>query len=289
MLNEHIKQRLASAQKSEITEYLIYKRLSRLVKDANQQQILEKISEEELRHYDFFKSLTQEEVLPDRAKVYLYVLISRLLGLNFGLKLMESGENLAQDGYEELNGVSDRIRQIVNEENSHEAQLISLINEERLQYASSVVLGLNDALVELSGALVGFTLALQNARLVGIVGLITGIAASLSMAASEYLSTKHEETEKNPLKAAVYTGIAYILTVALLIFPYLIFENIYLCLSLVIFLALFVIFIFTFYISVAKGLNFRKRFLEMAGISLGIAAINYVFGLLIRKIFGIEI
>ena len=120
-------------------------------------------------------------------------------------------------------------------------------------------------------------------------GLITGIAASLSMAASEYLSTKQEETEKNPLKASVYTGITYIGTVILLILPYLIFSNIYLCLSWVLIGALLAILIFTFYISVAKGLDFRKRFLEMAGISLGVALVNFIVGLAIRKIFGIEV
>jgi VIT1/CCC1 family predicted Fe2+/Mn2+ transporter len=86
-------------------------------------------------------------------------------------------------------------------------KLISLIDEERLKYVSSMVLGLNDALVELTGALTGLTLALQNPRLIAIVGFITGIAASMSMAASEYLSTKQEDTEKNPLKASVYTGL----------------------------------------------------------------------------------
>ena len=132
-------------------------------------------------------------------------------------------------------------------------------------------------------------MALQNTRLVAIVGLITGIAASLSMAASEYLSTKQENTDKNPLKASIYTGIAYVFTVTLLILPYLFFKNIYFCLGLVVVSALLVIFIFTFYISVAKKLNFKKRFLEMAGISLGVAAINFIIGLIIRNVFGIQV
>ena len=35
-----------------------------------------------------------------------------------------------------------------------------MINDERLQYISSMVLGINDALVELTGAPAGFTFAL---------------------------------------------------------------------------------------------------------------------------------
>lgn len=88
-----------------------------------------------------------------------------------------------------------------------------------------MVLGLNDALVELTGVLAGLTLALQNTRLVAMTGFITGIAASLSMSASEYLSAKSEEGPQDPLKASIYTGSAYVLTVLFLIFPYLLFTN----------------------------------------------------------------
>src|SRR3989304_527579 len=70
------------------------------------------------------------------------------------------------------------------EENLHEEKLIDMLDEERLQYAGSVVLGLNDALVELTGALAGLTLALQNVKLIALSGLIPGIAASMSMAES---------------------------------------------------------------------------------------------------------
>lgn len=289
MLEEALKIKVLVAQKNEITEHFIYRKLAALSKNKPHADILAKISQDELGHYEFWKTLTQEEVRPDIFKISFYVFVARVFGLTFGLKLMEKGEDLAQDVYEKLKSISDRIDQIIEDEGTHENQLVNLIDEERLRYVSSVVLGLNDAMVELTGALVGFSLALQNARLVGIVGLITGIAASLSMAASEYLSTRQEETDKNPLKASIYTGLTYIGTVILLILPYLFFKNIYLCLSLVIFAVLLIIYVFTYYISVAKELNFKKRFLEMAGISLGVAVINFVIGLIIRQVFGIKV
>ncbi|OGX14799.1 MAG: rubrerythrin family protein [Omnitrophica WOR_2 bacterium RBG_13_41_10] len=287
IIDNQLKKKILKIQRNEITEYVIYKNLASVFKDKNRAAILKKISQEELSHYEFFKSLTQETVAPDNFKVSFYTFISRIFGLTFGLKLMEKGEELAQDIYEQLKSVSNQVERIIQDEEKHENQLIDLIDEERLKYVSSVVLGLNDALVELTGALVGFTLALQNTKLVAIVGLITGIAASLSMAASEYLSTKQEKTEKSPLKACIYTGIAYIGTVMLLITPYLVFKNIYFCLSLVIASAIFIIFIFTYYISIAKELNFKHRFLEMAGISLGVAAVNYLIGIIIRNVFRI--
>lgn len=288
-MDEKMRIRLLLSQRNEITEHFIYKKLASLSKNKNNREVLNKIAEEEKSHYEFLKKLTQKEIHPDRKRVFLYTIMAKILGLTFSLKLMERGEDIAQDVYEKIKGEIPEFGQIFEDENRHEREIISLLDEERLKYVSSMVLGLNDALVELTGALAGLTLALQNTRLVAIVGLITGIAASMSMSASEYLSTKQEETTKNPVRASVYTGIAYILTVFFLILPYLFFKNIFLCLGFVLINALIVILLFTFYISVAKELSFKKRFLEMAGLSLSIAVVNFFIGMAIRKIFGVEV
>jgi VIT1/CCC1 family predicted Fe2+/Mn2+ transporter len=289
MLDPELKKKVLAAQKNEATEQVIYHKLACCLKDKTQAGILEKISHDEGSHYDFWKALTGTEVKPDKVKVAFFVFLSRVFGLTFGLKLMENGEELAQDVYAKLAEISPGVKSIIDDEESHENQLIDLIGEEKLLYISSVVLGLNDALVELTGALVGFSLALQKTHLVAIVGSITGIAAALSMAASEYLSTKQEDTKKDPVRASIYTGITYIFTVALLVMPYMFLHNVYACIGLVLSVALLAIFVFTFYISVAKGLSFKTRFLEMAGISLGIAAINFLIGLAIRKWIGVDV
>ena len=89
---------------------------------------------------------------------------------------------------------------IAEEEEEHEKELIGLIDEERMKYTGAMVRGLSDALVELTGTLAGLTLSLLNTRLIAMVGLIIGIAASLSMAGSEYLATKSEEGIQIPEK-----------------------------------------------------------------------------------------
>jgi vacuolar iron transporter family protein len=289
MISPELKRTILGAQRNEISENIIYSRLAGFLKDKEKAAILRGIASDELAHYKFWKTLSGQEVNPDKFKVDFFVFISRVFGLTFGLKLLEKGEDLAQDAYEKIKAVAPEVEKIIKDEGRHENELIDLIDEERLKYASSVVLGLNDALVELTGALVGFTLALQNTRLVGIVGLITGIAASMSMAASGYLSAKQEDTGKDPIKASIVTGSAYVITVILLITPYLFFKNIFVCLGMVLAVAISIIFVFTYYISVAKELDFKKRFLEMAGISLGVASINFAIGLLVRKVFGISV
>jgi len=283
------KKLILRVQKSELTDHIVYKKLAEIIKNNKHRDMLEDIANEEIEHYQVFKSFTGKEVAPDEGKIFLFVLISRVLGLNFGLKLMESGEEVAQNTYERLKNISPQIEAIIRDEEKHEKELISLIDEERLKYVSSVVLGLNDALVELTGALAGFTLALQNSRLIGVVGLITGLAGSMSMASSEYLSTKHEETDKDPFKASVYTGLAYVATVLFLIFPYFLCKGIFTSLAFTLINALLVMFVFTFYVSMAKGLSFKKRFFEMVGLSLSITAISFFIGLAVRKVFSIDI
>ena len=143
-----------------------------------------------------------------------------------------------------------------------------MLDEERLQYVGSMVLGLNDALVELTGAIAGVTFALANTRLVALTGLITGISATLSMAASNYLAER-ANGNANAIKSSLYTGIAYLITVALLVLPYLLFPvHMYVAafVAMIIIVILIIIF-FNYYISVAKDEPFLRRFGEMAAIS----------------------
>jgi VIT1/CCC1 family predicted Fe2+/Mn2+ transporter len=288
-LEKEIERQLLVAQKNEITEHHVYRRLAGAVKDPHNRKVLEKISNEEFNHYKFWKEYTNREVRPNRRQVFKFFFISRILGITFGIKLMERGEQQAQIDYERIAKTIPEAEKIVADEDRHEQQLIGMVKEERLQYIGSVVLGLNDALVELTGALAGLTFALQNTRLIALAGLITGIAASFSMAASEYLSKKSEESERNAGRSSLYTGIAYIFTVFLLIFPYLIFKNYFLCLGITIAIAIIIILVFNFYISVAKDLSFKRRFAEMASLSLGIAVLSFGIGYLIRIILGVDV
>ena len=71
---------------------------------------------------------------------------------------------------------------IADDEERHETELIGLLKDERLDNMGSIALGLNDALVELTGALAGFTFAIGAPEKVAKLGLITGFAAAMSSA-----------------------------------------------------------------------------------------------------------
>ena len=292
ILKPEVLEQLLIFQQNELTEYHIYQRLARRVKEEHNQQLLQRIATDELRHHNLYQKYTQQKVKPRRWQIFKYYWIARLFGLTFGLKLMERGEERAHQAYQRLNTEAEipELKQIAAEEEEHEHQLLNLITEERLNYVSSIVLGLNDALVELTGTLAGLTFALQNTKLIALTGLITGVAASFSMGASEYLSTKAEGNDSDEsLKSALYTWAAYILTVICLILPYLLAGNYFLALTLTLLVAVLIIMVFNFYLAVAKDLSFQKRFLEMTAISLGVAALSFFIGYLIRTFMGIEI
>ncbi|MFA6226483.1 MAG: VIT1/CCC1 transporter family protein [Methanoregula sp.] len=280
---------LLSLQKDEITEHHIYTKIAAATTELHNREVLTRIASEELSHYEIWKRYTRRDVAPDPLRVWFYYVIARLLGLTFAIKLLEGVEKRAQSADQAIPFTIPEIAGILKNEEVHERELIALIDEDRLKYVGSVVLGLNDALVEFTGTLAGLTFAIQNIQIIAVVGLVMGVAASLSMVASEYLSQRSDGGPTDPIKASVYTGITYIITVALLILPFLLFSSPFVALMFTLLAAIVVIFVFTFYVSVAKDLPFYRRFAEMAAISLGIAAISFVIGIAIRTVLNVNI
>jgi VIT1/CCC1 family predicted Fe2+/Mn2+ transporter len=276
-------------QRGEITEYHIYRRLAFIVKDAHNKKILLNMADEEFSHYLIWKKYTGEDIPPSQLRLLAYYLVARFLGLTFGVKLMEQRETEAIQSYRELARVIPEATKVLHDEEEHEMTIVGMLDEKSLRYVGSMVLGINDALVEFTGSLAGFTFALQDTLIIAAVGLIMGIAAALSMGASEYLSQKSERSTNNPVTAALYTGGTYMITVAVLILPFLLMASPFAAYAVSLTAAIMIIVIFTFYTAVAKDLPFWKRFAEMAAISLGIAAISFLIGILIRTYLNVQI
>lgn len=275
-------------QKNELTEYHIYRHLAKRLKSEKNKKVLMNIASQELAHSNIWEKYTKKKIKPNAFKIFKYRVLNFIFGFTFVVRLMEQGEEVAQGIYEDLSKTIPEAMQIKVEEDEHEVLLIESLDEDRLKYIRSMVLGLNDALVELTGALAGLSFALANTTIIVLSGLITGIAATLSMAASEYLSTKAEGRE-DALKSSVYTGSAYIIVVALLILPYLFIPNAKIALGIMMATAMFIIFIFNYYMSVALNLSFKKRFMQMSIISLGVALLSFGIGTILRIVLGVEL
>jgi VIT1/CCC1 family predicted Fe2+/Mn2+ transporter len=282
------KKKLISAQRAEITEYHIYTQLADRTKDENNAAVLRRIGNEEKKHADYWKTKTGVDVQPNGWKIFKTVTMARFLGLSFVLKQMEKNEGTGSKAYDDLANDFPETKMISEDEKRHEKELLNMLDEEGLKYVGSIVLGLNDALVELTGALAGFTLALSDNKIISLVGLVTGISAALSMAASDYLSSKAEGDDKAK-KSAVYTGVAYFFTVILLILPFLLLTDKFIALPITLAIAVLIIFGFNYYISVAKDLNFKARFFEMTFISLGVATFSFLVGYGLKLMLGVNV
>lgn len=293
-MEEDRRAHLLKLQRMEATEAEVYRRLARMQKDPVNRSILEGISLEEERHEAVIENMTGEKVRADMGKVRRQIMLARLFGFTFSVKMMEATEKDVAAEYREL-GLDD----IAEEEEAHEENMIGMLDEERLRYSGSVVLGMSDALVELTGALAGLTFALQSLNLVALAGLVTGIAAAFSMGASEYLSSRAEKKNESAVRAAFFTWISYLITVLLLVSPYLLLtaespdfhglEPHVQALLYTFAIGLLIVAVFNFYVSVVEEVSFSSRFMEMAGILGVVSLISYGIGILLRGMLGVEV
>jgi len=277
----------------EATEAEVYRRLAMMQSDPVNKAILEGIALEEERHEVFISEMTGRVVSPNRFQVMKQIILARIFGFTFSIMMMESTENNIASEYRDL-GLDD----IAEEEEVHEENMISMLDEERIRYSGSIVLGMSDALIELTGALAGLTFALKDLNLVALAGLVTGIAAAFSMGASEYLSSRAEKREVSAIKSAFFTWISYLLTVILLISPYLIInaegsgyfglENHVVALIGTFIIGLVIVGVFNFYTSVVERVSFSARFMEMVGILGAVSLISYVIGVALGATLGVS-
>lgn len=277
-------------QQNEINDYTIYKTLATYQNDENNRTIFVKIAKEEKLHYDFWLKITNQEIKAQKLIVWWFILLVKVFGTSFALKSLEKREAGAEEFYKELFEVYPESKKIYKQEVEHEFELISMLNDKKLLYAGAIVLGMNDALVELTGTLSGIALAFDKSLVVGVTGLIMGIAASLSMAGSAYFEAKENPSEIiKPITYSLYTGISYIITTAILVVPFFIFETMTYSLIMMFICAFLAIISYNFYISVAKDLNFTTRVLQMSAITFGVAIISFLIGYMVKYYFGIEI
>ena len=275
----------------EYLDMVIYRELAKIETVPQFKRILEELMAHEVEDCQFWRELSSiKEVRISPLKIACLKLMRKVLGLTFTAKFLERNERDAVQRYtayaeQAPPDMKARLEQIINHETHHEQELIGQIREERVKFLGSMVLGVNDGLIELTGALVGFAFALQRPLQAGLFGAVTGIAASLSMAASAYMQARHEEG-RDPKKAATYTGFSYIVVVALLVLPFFLLPNIYAALGVMGIEILLLIAAFAGYGAILFDRSFKRQFGEMAAFSIGVATLAFLLGSLVRSVLG---
>lgn len=288
--SEQAKKLMLMFQKDEITSSHIYSYFAGKVKNKKEASTLSKIAQDEAAHAKVWEQYTKQEVKPNMFKVWLYRVLIYVLGYTFVIKLLEAHEYEGVNALKQLEAEIKEVKSIIKDEKAHEKKLVNMLDEERLNYVGAMVLGLNDALVELTGTIAGMTFVLANTTLIAFAGIITGVSATLSMAASNYLAER-ADGNPNALKASFYTGIAYLVTVVCLVLPYLLLPtNMYVsALACMIAVVVFLIFIFNYYIGIVKSEPFLPKFVEMSGISLSVALIAFLIGWGAKAFFNLDL
>jgi vacuolar iron transporter family protein len=291
---------IAVAQaEEELFAWRIYSALAERMGDENNKRRLGELAAQERAHLDFWLQVSGSQESSIRTSGFrhrLLLVASTILGPAFTIRWLERGEDKAIESYTELlDGDSlsadqrGRVEQMLAEEKEHEVFLAKGVEDERRLYLGAAVLGLNDALVELTGGLTGLVSSIADPKLIGFASLVVGIAAAMSMAASNFLSVDIGETsELKPARAAAYTGTAYILVVIALVLPFFLLSNRHTALMISWAAGIIVITLFSFYSSVMQGVSFVRRFGVMLALGVGVAIVSYFVGRVLGAIIGIE-
>nr|WP_243665991.1 VIT1/CCC1 family protein [Vulcanisaeta sp. JCM 16159] len=182
--------------RDELTDAEIYAALARIENNSKLREELLKLSQYETGHAEFWKNIASQvgidvsNVKPSKFSVIYSVLIRRLFGLGFLVKLRESAEVEAIRRYGEmvrrkaLGPYTDRLREILLDEVSHE----EVFKEEESRFEAFIdnirdaMYGMSDGLVEVLAAVAGLAPVVADPMLITLAGLIVGTAGTLSMA-----------------------------------------------------------------------------------------------------------
>ena len=277
--------------KNEYRDYVTYKELAKIERVPEFKSILEELTQHELADFKFWLTLSSKKDFRISAlEVFFLKCLRKVFGLTFTAKFLERHEKQAVVNYGRFLDraeapLKEQIQNIIRHEEYHERTLIGQIREERIAFMSSIILGLNDALIELTGALTGFAFAFHHNRTVTVAGLILGVAAALSMASSSYLSARHE-AGKDPWKAGLYTGLSYLAVTLLLLFPFFLLAHVVAALAVMIGIVLLIVIGLSYYTAIVFERNFRRSLAEMLTCSVGVAFVSFLIGLVARRLAG---
>jgi len=154
---------------------------------------------------------------------------------------------------------------------------------------SFIVLGLADAVVEISGIHAGSLGIFNRTELAGLSGVIAGMAASIAMASAAYAQAK-QGFEGSAKWSAIYTGVSYMFTAIFLALPYFLTTSMITAIGVSLVVGVSLVAAMTYYDTVISARKFKRQFAEIAGIILAASLALFIAGAIIRQLLpGISI
>jgi VIT1/CCC1 family predicted Fe2+/Mn2+ transporter len=283
-------QKEAKARMSdEWSDYTLYERLSKTIKsDSPFADVLMTLSATEHRHYEFWKKyVPNEEPKLATLKLYWILFLRRFFGLTFAARYLDLHEEDVVKKYEKLSPMippPDRpaFDEMVADEKEHEKAFSMKIESSAVRYISFVVLGLADALVEISGIHAGSLGFYDKTEIAGLAGVIAGGAASMAMASAAFAQAKQGDFKGSARLSAMYTGVSYFITAIILATPYFLTSNMIYALSTSLTLAVIILLVSTWYSVVIQEKRFLRDFVEILLILFGTTIALYAFGYIVH-------
>lgn len=296
MSNQELSAVAPREAKNEMTDFAVYSRLSRSERTPASRALFQKLSEMEHSHYELWKGYCPPgtgEIGPRRLTVFVVILLRTVFGPSFAIRFLELREKSTVATYEALKGSvpaegQAAFQSMIDDEKQHETGFADAVTGSYVKYVSFIVLGLADALVEIAGIHAGSLGIYNSTELTGLAGIVAGAAASLAMASAAYAQAK-QGFEGSPGLAAGYTGGSYFVAAVALALPYFLTKTMLFAISVSVVVGLAIIAFVTWYNSVMVGSRFVREFSELAGVMLGATVALYVFGSVVRAVFGISI
>jgi vacuolar iron transporter family protein len=293
---------------SEIFHHHVFDKLASIEKDAKVKSILEKLSKFEVEHSRIWKEIPGLRKRPSKDTTNPFLInaigaVRRVIGLELTIKIMEYEEvALEAKLHQELNqfGLDSAEKRVFNKIKKSEERGENPLKDNILKYSAvlnnirSIVLGMNDGLVEILGAVSGFAVALRQPLIVVVAGSIVAIAGTLSMAGGSYLSIEYEKSlykkkNESSTAAALYTGIAYIIGSAFPLIPFIFGLTGYYAIALSVIVTAIVLTFASTLISVVSDTSISQRIIRTLLISLGIVAVSIALGIYARNVLHINI
>lgn len=291
-LQEVAKERMSD----EWSDYTLYERLSRSVRtDSPFAEALRTLADTERGHYEFWKKyVPEEEPRLDSVKLYRMLFLRRFFGLTFAIRFLDRHEAKVVEEYTGLAPLipeSDRAAfdAMVADEKEHEKAFAMKVESSAVSYISFVVLGLADALVEISGIHAGWLGLFAKTEIAGLAGIIAGGAASLAMASAAFAQAKQGFQGSARLSAA-YTGISYFVTAVILATPYFLTSTMALALGFSLTLAVIILAVTTWYSTVIQEKPFFRDFVVILLILFATTIVVFSLGYVVSAAFpGIKV
>ncbi|HXW94819.1 MAG TPA: VIT1/CCC1 family protein [Nitrososphaerales archaeon] len=275
----------------EFSDYTLYDRLSKTVSsDSPFREVLQNLSTTEHRHFEFWrKYVPGEEPKLAKLKLYWVLFLRKFLGLTFATRYLDRHEsNVVQEykGLERLIPEPDRpaYDEMVADEKEHEKAFALKVESSAVRYIAFVVLGLADALVEISGIHAGWLGLFEKTEIAGLAGVVAGGAASLAMASAAFAQAKQGFSGSARL-SAVYTGVSYFITAIILATPYFLTSSMILALGTSLTLAVAILVITTWYSTVIQQKAFSRDFVEILAILFGTTTLVFLLGAFVSAEF----